>query len=65
MDEGRAAAGDEPDGSVTLEVSRDGVLLRRVSDAGVGCAPITRSGRIGVRGDNAEFDFDDLTVRPY
>lgn len=59
------AAGDEPDGSVTLEVSRDGVLLRRVSDAGVGCAPITQSGRIGVRGDNAEFEFDDLTVRPF
>lgn len=53
------------DGSVTLDVYRDGALLRRVTDTGVGCAPITDSGRIGVRGDNAEFELDDVTVRNY
>lgn len=54
---------DAPDGSVVLEVYRNGSLVVRAVDAGVGCAPITGAGRVGMRGDNADFQFDDFVVR--
>lgn len=51
------------DGSVALSVIRDGRVVLRATDRGVGCRPITAAGRTGVRGDNTEFLFDDFTVR--
>jgi hypothetical protein len=51
------------DGSVTITVIRDGQTVLSATDTGNnGCAPITTPGRVGVRGDNAQFSFDDLTV---
>lgn len=51
------------DGSVTVQVIRDGAVVLSGTDAGAGgCAPITAAGKVGVRGDNAEFDFDNFLV---
>ena len=51
------------DGSVTVEVIRDGaVVLSGTDRGGNGCAPITTPAKVGVRGDNTDFNFDDLTV---
>lgn len=52
----------ERDGSVTLAVIRDGAVALRAKDTGAGCRPITAPGKVGVRGDNANFLFDDFTV---
>jgi hypothetical protein len=57
-----ASVRTNPDGSVGIEIRRDGVLLTRVRDRGLGCAPIGRPGAVGVRGDNDQFRFDDFTV---
>jgi hypothetical protein len=57
-----ATARDLPGGDVALTLARDGATLLSVVDDGVGCAPITAPGAIGVRGDNDEFSFDDLVV---
>lgn len=48
-------------GSVTIGLWVDGTLVLSAIDAGVGGPPIP-SGGIGIRGDNAEFTFDDLVV---
>jgi len=49
-------------GSVTIEVYIDGVLkLRGVDDASRG-GPILTGGRVGVRGDYADFTIDNLTI---
>ena len=50
------------DGSVTLQVIRDGAVVLEATDRGAGCAPITSAGKVGVRGDNANFNFDNFTV---
>lgn len=51
------------DGSVTVQVIRDGAVVLTGTDNGAGgCAPITAAGKVGVRGDNTEFDFDNFTV---
>jgi hypothetical protein len=52
----------EGDGSVTLTAERDSHRIE-AHDDGVGCAPLT-SGRVGIRGDNAELLFDDVEVSP-
>lgn len=57
-----ATARNLPSGAVELTLARDGSTLLSVVDEGVGCAPITAPGAIGVRGDNDEFSFDDLVV---
>lgn len=49
-------------GAVAIALSRNGAPLLSVTDSGLGCAPIVSPGAIGVRGDNAEFSFDDLAV---
>lgn len=51
------------DGSVTITMDRDGTRILSATDKGLGCAPITAPGAVGIRGDNAEFSFDDFTVR--
>jgi hypothetical protein len=51
------------DGSVTLQVIRGGTVVLTGTDRGAGgCPPITAAGKVGVRGDNTEFEFDNLTV---
>jgi hypothetical protein len=57
------AIGTNADGSVTITLSRDGApLLTAVDDGTRGGPPITAPGRIGIRGDNAEFYVDDVVV---
>ncbi len=53
---------DEPGGSVTVTMYRDGARLLSATDEGIGCAPITAPGSVGVRGDNDDFEFDRFTV---
>jgi hypothetical protein len=53
---------NQPDGSVVLAVIRDGAVALGVKDTGAGCRPITAPGKVGVRGDNTDFLFDDFTV---
>jgi hypothetical protein len=50
------------DGTVTIELYREGKIVTAATDTGVGCAPITNAGATGIRGDNAEFDFDNFTI---
>lgn len=57
-----ASVQNNTDGSVTLKLYRDGQLLLTVTDRGTGCAPITAPGRVGLRGDNDDFYFDDFTI---
>lgn len=51
------------DGSVTITMERDGTRILSATDKGLGCAPIVAPGAVGIRGDNAEFSFDDFAVR--
>jgi len=52
------------DNTVTIVLYRDGKAITTATDNGVGCAPITRAGATGIRGDNAEFDFNGFAVAP-
>jgi hypothetical protein len=59
------AARDNPDGSVTIQVIRNGEVALRVTDRGErGGPPLTGPGRIGVRADNTDFQIDNLRVLP-
>jgi hypothetical protein len=58
-----ASVRDEPDGSVTIDATRDGIALH-ANDKGTGCAPLRGGGGVGVRGDNAEFRMAAFTVDP-
>ena len=50
-------------GSVRIKVYVGGVLLASVLDDGhIGGAPITRAGRVGIRGDNCNFQLDNFSV---
>jgi hypothetical protein len=53
---------DNADGSVSIAVYRDGVLLAEATDTGLGCDPLTGPARLGVRGDNTDFDLDAYRV---
>ena len=53
---------DQPDGSVKITTSRDGVSME-VTDAGVGCAAL-RGGGVGIRGGNSELRFARIVVQP-
>lgn len=57
-----AKVDNNADGSVTITMSRDGTQVLSATDKGTGCAPITAPGAVGIRGDNAEFSFDDFAV---
>lgn len=58
----RATVASTADGSVTIELFGNGVLLARAVDRGIGGPPITAPGKVGLRGDNADFSFDRFTV---
>jgi hypothetical protein len=53
-----------PGGSVTIQVLRDHRVVLTGTDRGRGCDPITAAGRVGVRGDNTNFHFDNFEVTP-
>jgi hypothetical protein len=55
-------ATDQPDGSVKITASRDGLSME-ATDTGVGCAPL-HSGGVGIRGDNAELRLARILVTP-
>jgi hypothetical protein len=50
------------DAGVQIVLHLDGHPALDVEDRGAGGPPITEPGRVGLRGDNAEFDFDSFTV---
>jgi len=52
------SAGD----AVEIELFVGGRLVARAVDAGKGGPPILHAGRVGIRGDNAEFEFRDFEV---
>jgi hypothetical protein len=41
---------------------RNGTKLLSATDTGLGCAPITAAGGVGVRGDNDDFNIDNFVV---
>lgn len=49
-------------GSVTIQLFADGTPVVSATDSGVGGPPITSAGKVGIRGDNCNFDVDDFTV---
>ncbi|MFI5931843.1 hypothetical protein [Actinoplanes sp. NPDC051494] len=53
---------DNANGSVSITLTVDGRAAAEATDTGVGCAPITGAGAVGIRGDNAEFEFTDFKV---
>ena len=57
----RATIEDRADGSVLIQLWVDGALVGSAVDNGVG-GPVIRSGQVGIRSDNADFDFDDFRV---
>jgi hypothetical protein len=50
------------DGSVTIRLLSGGQLVVAATDSGTGGPPITAPGRVGLRGDNCNFRFDDFRV---
>ena len=59
----RASVTNNQDGSVAIRLYSEGIFLVGATDAGEGGAPpITRPGKVGIRGDNADFKFDDFVV---
>lgn len=61
----RAAARNEPDGSVLIELYSGQTLLARARDDGSQGGPaLAGPGRLGVGGDNCDFAFDDVKVLP-
>jgi len=50
-------------GSVTIQLSINGTERISATDSGIGGPPIREAGRVGVRGDNCDFHFDDFVVK--
>jgi hypothetical protein len=57
-----ATVANRSDGSVRITMLLGGQYVLGAVDHGVGCAPITTSGAIGIRGDNTEFAFTHFVV---
>jgi hypothetical protein len=55
---------NQPDGSVKITLVRHGETVLEATDDGVGCAPYTTAGRVGIRGDYTNFNADDFLVTP-
>jgi hypothetical protein len=60
----RAAVRTVSGGRVLLTLQVDGRELLHAVDDGAGGRPLLRGGRVGLRGDNDEFLFDDFAARP-
>jgi hypothetical protein len=50
------------DGSVTIQVLRNGQVVVQATDRGTGGAPFRNPGRIGMRADNADINVNNLAV---
>jgi hypothetical protein len=62
----KATIKNNSDGSVTIQLYADGKLLISAIDNGVGgVAPIRISGKVGIRGDNANLKFKNFTVTAF
>jgi hypothetical protein len=57
-----ASVQNNSNGSVTIRLYREGIEIVSATDSGTGCAPIRSAGATGIRGDNANFKFDNFTV---
>ncbi|HKS98959.1 MAG TPA: hypothetical protein VJT31_05450 [Rugosimonospora sp.] len=57
-----ASVVNNTDGTVTLRLYENGRLAVTAVDHGQGCRAITAPGAVGIRGDNAEFNFKGFTV---
>ena len=55
---------NQADGSVKITLMRHGQTVLEAIDAGVGCAPYTTAGRVGIRSDYTNFNADDFLVTP-
>ena len=61
----RATVRDNPDGSVAIALYTDGrLLVSALDDGSVGGPAIRHAGKVGLRGDNADFRFTDFSVTP-
>jgi hypothetical protein len=58
----KATVKNNNDGSVTIRLYAEDVLLVSATDTGTGGPPIREPGKVGIRGDNAEFHFDNFAV---
>jgi hypothetical protein len=58
----KATVKDNPDGSVTIALYDGQGLVVSATDNGVGGPPITAPGKVGIRGDNCNFQIDDFVV---
>lgn len=58
----RALLRDLPGGAVAISLTINGVVRLRATDRGTGGPPIHGAGRVGLRGDNDQFYFDDFEV---
>jgi hypothetical protein len=58
----KATVQTNANGSVTIALYSGGVLVVQATDNGVGGPAITQPGRVGLRGDNSDFLFDDFRV---
>jgi hypothetical protein len=58
-----ATVRSNPDHSATIALYLDGRRLLARTDPGVGGEPLTQPGAVGIRGDNAEFEFAKFRVR--
>lgn len=62
----KATIKDNADGSVTIELFGNGKLVARAVDNGsIGGAPIRNTGKVGIRGDNANIKFKNFTVTAF
>jgi hypothetical protein len=50
------------DGSVTIQVLRNGQVVVQATDRGTGGAPLRTPGRIGLRADNADINVNNMAV---
>jgi hypothetical protein len=55
---------DNPDGTVSLWLWRDGRLLAQAVDNGAGGPPLRGGGKVGIRGDNARLKFGHFHADP-
>lgn len=58
----KATVKTNANGSVTIALYSGGTLVVQATDNGVGGPAITAPGRVGLRGDNSDFLFDDFHV---
>lgn len=61
----QAAAKNNPDGSVTIAVWVNGTRYAEATDSGTGGAPITNAGKVGIRMDNFNANWDNFQVHSY